>query len=337
MTDETTLVRLVRDRLGDIAAAQALEVLEVPEALLQERGERVSRAVISYAMTTLLMHDLLDRVPTGAAYVEDLRREGRSLMFDHGALRTIAFGDAPTGQLPCGEQAFRRLLEPLGYHEAGLYPLERLKMTGRAYAHRDLPADIPQFFVSELHVEAFSTPFVVAAHRVFDSATDPLGERGVALLASLAEAGSVSFSGASELLPLLVGCFTRTHATPALEDYEQLRAESAEAAWIATEGWAFNHVTDRVADLDAVVARQQALGRPLKEKIEVSRSGRVRQTAFRADPVEREFAVSDGLVTRTVPGSFYEFIARDHVADAEGQLDLAFDTGNAQGIFKMTS
>jgi hypothetical protein len=41
----------------------------------------------------------------------------------------------------------------------------------------------------------------------------------------------------------------------------------------------------------------------------------------------------------TVPGSFYEFISRDMVAAADGtrQLDLRFDSMNAEGIFKMTA
>jgi hypothetical protein len=112
-------------------------------------------------------------------------------------------------------------------------------------------------------------------------------------------------------------------------------------AWIATEGNAFNHATDRVPSLDALVAEQRRSGRPLKDTIETSRSGRVRQTAFRADRVEREFIDSDGtIVRRSVPGSFYEFIQRERMHDpvtGVSQLDLAFDSGNAQGIFKMTA
>jgi hypothetical protein len=37
-----------------------------------------------------------------------------------------------------------------------------------------------------------------------------------------------------------------------------------------------------------------------------------------------------------VPRSFYEFISRDPFPDGSG-LDLGFDAGNAQGIFKMTA
>ena len=108
-------------------------------------------------------------------------------------------------------------------------------------------------------------------------------------------------------------------------------------AWIATEGNAFNHATDRVSSLADVVSRQRALGRRVKDRIEVSASGRVRQTALRADPVVRDFLIASGdRVWREVPGSFFEFIERAHLP-GENRLDLAFDTNNAQGIFKMTA
>lgn len=65
------------------------------------------------------------------------------------------------------------------------------------------------------------------------------------------------------------------------------------------------------------------------------------QTAYRADQVIRGFRAGDGtLVRRSVPGSFYEFITRKRMFDAgtrKWTLDLRFDAGNAQGIFKMTA
>ena len=76
-------------------------------------------------------------------------------------------------------------------------------------------------------------------------------------------------------------------------------------------------------------------------KVERSRSGRVFQTAYRADIVTRTFRAPDGaLVTRDVPGSFYEFITRKREFDQATRswvTDLRFDAGNAQGIFKMTA
>jgi hypothetical protein len=140
---------------------------------------------------------------------------------------------------------------------------------------------------------------------------------------------------ALKLLPALQRCFARQHPLFTQDDYQTLLAESAEMAWIATEGNAFNHATDRVTDIEAVALSQRVLGRPIKETIETSASGRVRQTAFRAAHVRRLFLHEGQVLTLTVPGSFYEFIQR--AALVEGTLDLGFDAGNATGIFKMTA
>lgn len=332
------LSTLVASALGQKSAAAILDVLEIDPVLAAESDGPVSRAVFAMAMNAVLFHDVMSRVPLGAAYVTERRAEGHRILFDHGALRTIDFGDGPTGALPAGHLAFARILEPLGYVVADLYPLDRLKMTGRAYAHRDLPEMIPQFFVSELHVQRFSPAFRVIARAVFDSSADALGVAAKTALDAFVANGACDLNQARAALPEIIAAFARTHGPLRLEHYEALKAESAEAAWIATEGQAFNHATDRVPDVDAVSDAQKVLGRPIKDAVEVSGSGRVRQTAFKAQPVTRDFVTDAGVETRTVPGSFHEFISRDRFVDEHGveQLDLRFDSANAQGIFKMT-
>jgi hypothetical protein len=339
MSPTPPLQALVQSVLGEEAGRDTLDILTLPPELLrpQDASKGVSRAAFAMAMTAVLFHNLLARVPAGAAYVAEVRAAGGKVTFDHGALRTIRFADSPTGALPPGEQAFVRIFTALGYRLAGVYPLDRLGMTGRAYAQADVPEGIPQFFLSELHVERFSAAFQAAAHRVFDASREPLDAATLATLEAFAAAGKVPFEAARRALPVIVDAFGRHHPEPALSDYETLLAESAEAAWIATEGCAFNHATDRVADVDSLAAAQRAQGRPIKDAVEVSGSGRVRQTAFKADPVLRGFRAADGTrVERQVPGSFYEFISRDIDPETAG-LDLRFDSSNAQGIFKMTA
>jgi hypothetical protein len=320
---------LGEERRDAIAAILAPMVPDV-------QTDGVTRAQFSAAMNVLLFADLLERVPSGAAYVADVRASGATVCFDHGAIRTIALVKGDTGALPRGELAFRRILEPLGYEDAALYPLPALRMTGRAYRHRDFPEMIPQFFVSELHVDQFDAEFAAAAVRVFGGSRDPLDTHAEAVLDRFATGETVSFEDAVRALPTVVGAFDRQHEQPTIEDYEILKQSSKEAAWIATEGNAFNHATDRVANVVALSDEQKAMGRPMKEKVEFSRTGRVRQTAFRADMIERGFITADGGEQRImVPGSFYEFISRD--LDPEtGALDLSFDSGNATGIFHMT-
>ena len=337
-SSETVLHRLLEAAGAERHPAELLAMVAVRAELVEARGEAASRAVIAQAMNLALLDDLLQRVPTGRAYVEDTVAEGRRLVFDHGALRTVDL--AGMGALPAGRLAITRVLEPLGYSLSAVYPLGRLGMTGRSYTQADFPEDLPQFFVSELHPGRFSSRFQGAVARVTANSRDPLNAEDLRRLDRLGARGELPIADAEALLPKLLSCFSRRHSTPQLSDYEILLAESAEMAWIATEGAAFNHATDRVADLDAVVERQRRLGRPLKDRIEVSRSGRVKQTAFKADRVERDFLDAEGhVIHRQCPGSFFEFIERETLADARTgaqRLDLGFDSGNAQGIFKMT-
>lgn len=330
---DTGLFRLLAATLGEAGAQTAFAQLQVVPALLQPVGASVSRAELAQALNMALFGDVLRRVPAGAAYVADCQRAGERVVFDHGALRTVAW---PGGALPPGEAAITRVLRPLGFVHADTYPLPKLKMTGRSWRHQDLPEDIAQFFVSELHPEQFSGAFQAAVSRVIGASRDPLTASDLAALERLARDRQLPWAEALALLPQLLRCFERQHALFGLADYQTLLAESAEMAWIATEGNAFNHATDRVADIERVTELQRALGRPIKDSIETSKSGRVRQTAFRATPVQRQFLHEGQVVSQTVPGSFHEFIQRAPDADGPG-LDLRFDAGNATGIFKMTA
>lgn len=319
-------------------AAPAISDLALPLDVPDSGPQTVSRAEFAVAMNVALHWGLLARVPTAAAYAADCRAAGRKIMLDHGALRTVLLPSlAPTGAIPAGTKAFARILEPLGYVRADIYPLDRLRMTGYAWCHRDFPDSIAQFFISELHVDRFDADFASAAARIFGTTREPLTADALAVLDEFAERGEVALERAVAALPAIVAAFDRHHDMPSLSDYETLKAASAEAAWMATEGNAFNHGTDRVGDVEAVADAQRAAGRAMKDRIEVSGSGRVRQTAYRADWVERSFVGEGGAsVTLTVPGSFYEFIDRA-VDPSNGLIDLKFDSGNAQGIFKMTA
>jgi hypothetical protein len=328
-----TIEALVVAILGEDSGRRTLAMLAIDPVLLAERGDTVSRAAFAMALNVLLFEDLLRRVPSGNAYVADRQARGEKVVFDHGALRSIRFPDGPTGALPGGEDAFTRIFLPLGYAMAAVYPLDRLKMTGRAYRHIDCPESIPQFFLSELHVDRFDAAFGEAATRVFGSSRDPLDDHARSVLTCYEADTTVQLADAVAALPVILSAFDRQHEPPSFADYQLLLSRSNEAAWIATEGNGFNHATDRVADVAALADRLKAEDRPMKEKLEISATGRVRQTAFRADSVVRPFADGEW---RQVPGSFYEFISRD-IDPETGLLDLAFDTGNATGIFAMTS
>jgi hypothetical protein len=332
------LYRLVELILGSEQTDRLFHVLVIQGDLSCDPGPQISRAILAQALNMLLFEDLLKRVPSAAQYVQRCFDQKRTVMHDHGAVRTIALEGM--GSLPAGQNAITRVLRPLGYELNGVYPLERLRMTGRSYAQKDYPEDIAQFFISELHPERFSPAFQAAVARVTATSVDRLTPEAVALLQQLETKGSLSLEEAQKLLPVLVSVFDRQHAEPALSDYQTLLAESPEMAWISTEGNAFNHATDRVPDVDALSDELKTLHQPIKDTVEKSQSGRVRQTAFHAARVQRNFRTVDGtMITREVPGSFYEFITRLPMPTKNGKspLDLSFDSSNAQAIFKMTS
>lgn len=331
------ILALLSHVLGAAKTQELATLMHIsPNFRMWEEGQ-VSRAELAQALNMALFAGILERVPTGKAYTADVAARGAKVCFDHGALRTVRwFG---LGDLPPGEAAITRVLKPLGFRLNGVFPLDRLNMTGRSYAQIDDPENISQFFVSELHPERFSKGFQEAVTRVLGESKDPLTPAAISLLNELERDGSLAVAQAQSLLPVLVACFERQHAIPSMADYELLLKESAEMAWIATEGNAFNHATDRVEDVFALSEEQKQLGRPMKPAVEVSGSGRIKQTAFKADPVLRQFVGDNGdIIEREVPGSFYEFITRDVMKEgASIKLDLGFDAGNAQGIFKMTA
>ena len=336
-----TLANLLTQLTDTARTERLLSTLVIHPALLVI-DEDASRAVIAQALNALLFEDLLYRVPAAKLYVDRCVEKHETVFHDHGAVRTV---DASgMGELPRGQEAITRILRPLGYELRGTYPLDRLKMTGRSYAQAEFPEDIAQFFISELHVDRFDDSFAKGVHNVTRHSLDPLPPAAQGLLAKLESTGYLSIEEAVQLLPVLVKCFDRQHPEPSVADYETLLAQSAEMAWIATEGNAFNHVTDRVADVQQLTVDQKALGQPMKDKVEVSGTGRVRQTAFLAARIQRQFRQQDGTtLSREVPGSFLEFIARDYIpgeatrAVEKPALDLSFDPSNAQAIFKMTA
>ncbi|SDO88194.1 DUF1338 domain-containing protein [Pseudomonas jinjuensis] len=330
------LFQLVSTVVGPQAAGWLGEHVEIPASLdrFAFTTDAVHRAWLAEALNLCLFHKLVEAVPEGRQYVSEQRESGRKVLFDHGAIRTVDWPE--NGELPRGRLAFARILEPLGFTDVRTYPLTKLKMTGYAYCHQDLPEEIAQFFVSELHPGRFGEAFQASVTRVVESSRDPLSAEHLSILRRLRLTRHCSLAEAHALLPALHAAFGRQHGVVREEDYESLLRESAEMAWIATEGNMFNHLTDRVDDLEVVVERQRALERPMKDSIEVSSSGNVLQTAYRATRVQRDFIDARGMpVTRSVPGSFVEFIQR-RIDTASGRLDLNFDSSNAQGIFRMT-
>jgi hypothetical protein len=213
----SSLHKTLSQVIGAERAERLFQVLTIPQGILDESGDTISRAGIAQALNMLLFEDLLKRVPDAKAYADDCLREGRKVMHDHGAVRTVAlFG---MGEIPAGEAAITRILRPLGYGLNGTYPLERLKMTGRSHAQAEYPEELAQFFISELHVDRFSPDFRAAVARITSTSRDPLSPEAKSLLAELDENRSLPIDKAAKLLPSLAKVFERQHDEPTVADY----------------------------------------------------------------------------------------------------------------------
>jgi len=330
------LFSLVASTVGQPAAEWLQRHVDVPRGLddFAWSDTAIHRAWLAEALGLCLFHSLVRAVPDGRRYVEEQTAAGRKVVFDHGAFRTVDWHE--TGELPRGRQAFTRILEPLGFSDVRTYALTKLHVTGWAFRQMDLPEDIAQFFVAEFHPGRLSETFQATVSRVLASSRDPLDSTHLSILRRLRSTRHCSLEEATQLLPVLCRAFARQHGVVSEADYRQLLSESESMAWIATEGNSFNHLTDRVDDLQTVVEEQIRLERPIKDSIEVSTSGRVMQTAYRSCTVIRDLLDDQGkLQPHAVPGSFVEFITRKVDPDT-GTLDLNFDSNNAQGIIRMT-
>src|SRR3546814_12540794 len=109
--NQSVINALVEGFLGPEPARAALAALDLDPRLTGQGGPHVTRAAFAMAMNVALFHDLLERVPSGAAYVADRLARGGKVVFDHGALRTVRLAKAATRQFPPGEAAFPRILE----------------------------------------------------------------------------------------------------------------------------------------------------------------------------------------------------------------------------------
>ncbi len=332
---DNVICDLLTALIGQERSARLFKLVQVDPTLCQRRSH-ATQPDIAQTLNMLLFEDLLKRVPEADQYAKEQLAIGRQIFFDHGALRTLA---CDMEKLPSGKQAFARIFEALGYEENGRYPLDSLNMCGFVYTHRQFPEQIAQYFVSELYPERFSDQFQSAVHSLVYESRDPLSDTSKQSLQRLSEEGALDFESTRMLLQNLPTCFERQHSPPSIDQYRIFLAESAEMAWISTEGNAFNHATDRVDDLDKLEHEERSKGRPMKPVIEVGKHANIRQTAYRASVVQRPFTDGQHILERSVPGSFFEFIERGKVLDpdtGETRMDLRFDSRNAQGIFTMT-
>src|SRR5260370_28114635 len=91
MKPESGVLRQLLEKvIGSERTDRLFHVLVIHPDLAADQGPQVSRAVLSQALNMLLFEDLLQRVPAAKIYVEQCLRDGKTVMHDHCAVRTVA-------------------------------------------------------------------------------------------------------------------------------------------------------------------------------------------------------------------------------------------------------
>ena len=101
-SDTGVLQQALEKIIGAERTAHLMKVLVIHPAIAEDKGPQLSRAVIAQALNMLLFEDLLNRVPAAKLYVDRCLQNGRTVLHDHGAVRTVAL--TGMGALPAGER-----------------------------------------------------------------------------------------------------------------------------------------------------------------------------------------------------------------------------------------
>ena len=234
-----------------------------------------------------------------------LRARGEQIVNDHIALRT--FGDPRVGLEVMAEPFVQ-----LGYRPAGDYTFIEKKLRARHYEHPD-PTQ-PKIFISEIKLEQCSH----ALRNCIDALLDqmPPGAPKAWYFPSSGRLWRLSY-----------------------QQYEDLRAESEYAAWVAAFGFMANHFTvlanalktfDSIQNLNIFLRGHGFKLNSAGGEIKGSPAVFLEQSSTLADKVAVEF--SDGI--NTIPACYYEFARRYPLPD--GRLYQGFVEKSADKIFQST-
>lgn len=116
---DSTLFSLLSMVVGSLRAQRLLEAMDNDAALLSVDATHAPRGVIAQALAIMLVDEVSRRIPAPAlAYLREQGARGL-VRLDHTAVRTL---EGPCGELPFGQTAFTRIIEPLGFERAARKP-----------------------------------------------------------------------------------------------------------------------------------------------------------------------------------------------------------------------
>lgn len=283
-----------------------------------------------------------ERVPYAREYRALIEAEGGRVVHDHVAFRSFRHF---AGELDLGIGYVARILEPLGYQLKGAYEFPETHLYAQHYEHPEQESEnLPKVFVSELLVDEL--PFATASlvRRALDSAADQLPSPSLEWVRLREDRRLAPRQGKWEAAIAGLSQFStqRPWSPPALRAVREVNQESQYAAWTLLHGFAVNHFTAFInrqgvaslPDLPTTAAALRARGVPVRESLDGSPGGPLRQTATAA--VEEEVPVLDddgkpALLPWTY--AYYELAERGR---REGRLFQGFIAGQARHLFETT-
>ena len=263
------------------------------------------------AITTLpalldkMWDDYTTMNPQALQIYQLFQEQGDQVQNDHIALRTF---NHPTVNIDVLAQPFL----DSGYTYQQDYHFTEKKLYAKHYQHPD--EQYPKIFISELKLEEFDEELQTMVQELIDQ---------------IPEGKPQEFDFCSQGRPWDVSYDT----------YEQLRAKSEYAAWMAAHGYRPNHFTvfvNKLNTLNDIIAVNEFIkgaGFQLNDsggEVKGSPEVFLEQSSTLADTVEVEF--SDG--PQLVPACYYEFAQRYPMPN--GELYQGFVATSADKIFEST-
>ncbi|MGF1636073.1 MAG: DUF1338 domain-containing protein [Cyclobacteriaceae bacterium] len=285
-----------------------------------------------------LMRRYSQRVPDVSTIISAMTKAGiiqkaEDIENDHIAFRTLSVPNL-------GIASFEKIFLNVGYQKRDYYHFEQKKLNAYWYSppiNTEKGLDnLPRIFISELIVDDLS----LEAQRIIKKYTQSVAKDPV---------DDLDLNNGMAVDEFL---HSPLWATPTIEDYKTLLAESEYAAWVIYNRYYLNHFTISVHNLpkgyntiQEFNAFLENIGIKLNNSggvIKQSPDGGLLQSSTVAQMVEAEFA---GGIKEKIAGSYVEFAERkvlqaySHLPENEilrKHRRDGFEAGNADKIFEST-
>jgi hypothetical protein len=303
-------------------------------------------AEIAHQLWDLLWQKYQDRVIYARTYQQMIEKAGGSIANDHIAFRTLRLAiDQDSRSIQLGLPYLAKIIEALGYHQAGEYHFPAQFLYAHHYVHPEQDNyDLPKLFISELIVDDLPENASSLIKQTVQSGDFPLNTD---LLRLESIDPQITNLDRQTLLTQLTHLFHRPWQPPQQSAVEQVNIVSQYGAWVMMHGYAVNHFTGYVnrqqttkyRTIAQTIAGLTNLGVPMKSEVEGSIESGLCQTATQA--VIEQAWVKDQtgtLIQIPWPYAYYEIAERYQIKNSAGDAMLftGFLSTQAQQLFEMT-